>query len=79
MMEYLHYEERLRELCLFSLEEGRLQGHLIGGYQDRARLFTVLYSGKMTQLAQIETSKIHTDYKETGFHHEDSQAVEQGP
>jgi len=49
-LEHLSYEERLREVGLFSLKKSRLRGDLINAYKhlqdDGAKLFSVVPSNR---------------------------------
>ena len=83
-LEHLSYEERLRELGLFSLKERRLRGDLInadkdlqGGCQeDGARLFSVVPSdGTRGNEHTLKYRKLQLDMKKNFF--EGDRALEQ--
>jgi len=54
-LEQLCYEERLRELGLFSLEKGKLQGDLIAAFQNLNRAYKRAGEGLFTGASSDRT------------------------
>ena len=85
-MEHLSYEDRLRELGLFSLEKRRLRGHLTVAFQylkgaykkDGDRLFNRACSNRTRGNGfKLKEGRFRLDIKEEIFYDEGGEALAQ--
>ena len=67
MLEHLSYEDRLRELRLFSLEKRRLQGDLIVAFQYMKRAYGKAGEGFFTTACSYRTRGNGFKLEEGGF------------
>ena len=85
-LDHLSYEERLRELGLFSLEKRRLQGDLIVAFQylkgpskkERGKLYIRACSNRTKGNGfKLKESKFRLEVRKKLFYDEDGETLEQ--